>query len=338
VPSRTAPPAAARTAIRLLTVWALVGCGSSAGSGGAGGRGGTSGTGGSGTAGSGAGGGGTTGGGAGGRGGGSGGGGSFGGATGSGGSGGPGSDGGTPAGWKLTWSDEFDDAANASPDATKWTYDTGGGGWGNNELEYYTNRPTNVATDGQGHLVITLRAESYMGSAYTSARIKTQGKFTQAQGRFEALIKIPGTQGVWPAFWMLGANITTNPWPACGEIDIMENIGKEPAINHGSLHGPGYSGGNPLTGKYTLSSGKLSDDFHLYAIEWETNVIRFYVDDTLYETRTNADVPTGSIWVYDHAFFMILNVAIGGAFPGSPDATTVLPQTMTVDYVRVYSR
>jgi beta-glucanase (GH16 family) len=265
-------------------------------------------------------------------------GGASGGGGGAGGASGGGSGGGTPAGWTLTWSDEFDGAANASPDTTKWAYDTGGGGWGNNELEYYTNRTSNVATDGQGHLVITLRAESYMGSAYTSARIKTQGKFTQAYGRFEARIKIPGTQGVWPAFWMLGADIGTNPWPACGEIDIMENVGKEPTINHGSLHGPGYSGGNPLTGKYTLGSGKLSDDFHLYAVEWETNVIRFYVDDTLYETRTNADVPSGSKWVYDHPFFMILNIAIGGSFPGSPDSTTVLPQTMTVDYVRVYSR
>ena len=242
------------------------------------------------------------------------------------------------AAWQLVWSDEFNQADGSSPDSTKWGYDTGGGGWGNNELENYTNRTTNVATDGQGHLVITLRAESYMGSAYTSARIKTEGKFTQAYGRFEARIKIPGTQGVWPAFWMLGADIGTNPWPACGEIDIMENIGKEPAVNHGSLHGPGYSGGNPLTGTYTLPSGKLSDDFHLYAIEWETNVIRFYVDDNLYETRTNADVPAGDKWVYDHPFFIILNVAIGGSFPGAPDTTTVLPQTMTVDYVRVYSR
>jgi beta-glucanase (GH16 family) len=296
------------------------GAGGSAGTGGAGGSAGTGGKGGiSGTTG------------AGGKGGVS-------GTTGAGGTGGAtGTDGG-PAGWTLTWSDEFDGAANASPDATKWGYDTGGGGWGNNELENYTNRTTNVATDGQGHLVITLRAESYMGSAYTSARIKTEGKFTQAYGRFEARIKIPGTQGVWPAFWMLGADIGTNPWPACGEIDIMENIGKEPAVNHGSLHGPGYSGGNPLTGTYTLPSGKLSDDFHLYAIEWETNVIRFYVDDNLYETRTNADVPAGDKWVYDHPFFIILNVAIGGSFPGAPDTTTVLPQTMTVDYVRVYSR
>jgi hypothetical protein len=360
VPSRTAPLAVARSIVGFLAAFAFACGGNNAGGPGAGGTSGNGGTGGAsgvaGTIGSA----GTTGasgtggmaasdagsnstagtigtggtGGSGGRGK-SGAGGSGGGA---GGSGGAGPDGGAPAGWTLTWSDEFDGAANASPDATKWTYDMGGGGWGNNELEYYTSRTSNVATDGQGHLVITLRAESYMGSAYTSARIKTQGKFTQAYGRFEARIKIPGTQGVWPAFWMLGADISTNPWPACGEIDIMENVGKEPAVNHGSLHGPGYSGGSPLTGKYTLPSGRLSDDFHLYAVEWENNVIRFYVDDALYETRTNADVPSGSKWVYDHPFFMILNVAIGGGFPGAPDSTTVLPQAMTVDYVRVYAR
>jgi beta-glucanase (GH16 family) len=169
--------------------------------------------------------------------------------------------------------------------------------------------------------------------------LKTQGKFTQAFGRFEARIKIPTGQGVWPAFWMLGEDITTNVWPNCGEIDIMENAGKEPTVNHGSLHGPGYSGGSPLTGTYTLMGGKkLADDFHVYRVEWETNVIRFYVDDTNYETRKNTDAPSGAKWVYDHPFFMILNIAIGGAFGGAPDSTTMLPQTMTVDYVRVYAK
>jgi beta-glucanase (GH16 family) len=246
--------------------------------------------------------------------------------------------GGTPA-WVLAWSDEFDGPAGRSPDATKWTYDIGGDGWGNNELEFYTSRPANVALDGAGHLSITTAAEAYMGRSYTSARIKTQGTFTQSYGRFEARIEIPRGQGIWPAFWMLGADIATNPWPACGELDIMENVGREPALNHGSLHGPGYSGGNPLTGTYTLpGGGALSDDFHVYAAEWETNTVRFYVDATLYETRRNTDVPTGARWVFDHPFFMILNVAVGGAFPGSPDATTPFPQTMLVDYVRVYAR
>ncbi|HTQ08330.1 MAG TPA: glycoside hydrolase family 16 protein [Polyangiaceae bacterium] len=246
---------------------------------------------------------------------------------------------GAPAGWTLSWSDEFDGPSGQAPDSSKWTYDVGGDGWGNSELEYYTDRTDNSATDGNGNLVITLKSETYMNRSYTSARLKTQGKFAQAYGRFEARIKIPRGQGVWPAFWMLGDDIATNPWPACGEIDIMENVGKEPAVNHGSMHGPGYSGSNPLTGSYTLmGGGALADDFHVYAIEWETNVVRFYVDDDNYETRKNTDVPSGATWVYDHPFFMILNIAIGGSFPGSPDSTTMLPQTMTVDYVRVYTK
>ncbi len=247
--------------------------------------------------------------------------------------------------WKLTWSDEFNGANGSAPDATKWTAETGGNGWGNQEREYYTNDLANAVVQS-GNLVITATTAGaaahqcwYGQCQYTSARLVTSGKFSQAYGRFEARIQIPKSQGLWGAFWMLGANIATAPWPACGEIDIMENVGKEPAINHGSLHGPGYSGGNPLTGSYTLpGAAKLGDGFHLYAAEWEQNVVRFYVDDVLYETRTNADVPAGHAWVYDHAFFLLLNVAIGGNFPGDPDGTSVFPQTMLVDYVRVYAR
>lgn len=241
------------------------------------------------------------------------------------------------SGWTLTWSDEFNGAAGA-PDSSKWGYDVGGGGWGNNELEYYTSRVENATLDGAGHLQIIARAESFMGSAYTSARLNTSGKFAQAYGRFEARVRIPFGQGLWPAFWTLGDNIGTAGWPTCGELDIMENVGREPAVNHGSAHGPGYSGGNPLTAIYTLPSGKLSDDYHLYAIEWQPNEVRWYVDDQLYETRTPADVPAGKVWVYDHPFFIILNVAVGGTFPGAPDGTTTFPQTMSVDWVRVYQK
>jgi beta-glucanase (GH16 family) len=243
----------------------------------------------------------------------------------------------TPPEWTLTWSDEFNGPMGAI-DSTRWTFDTGGNGWGNNELEFYTNRTDNAIVDGNGSLDIITRAEAYQGRNYTSARINTSGHFTQAYGRFEARIQIPFGQGLWPAFWTLGDNIGTAGWPGCGELDIMENVGREPAVNHGSAHGPGYSGGNPLTATYTLPSGKLSDAFHVYAIEWEPNVVRWYVDDTLYETRTPADVPAGTTWVYDHPFFIILNVAVGGNFPGSPDATTTFPQTMKVDYVRVYKK
>jgi beta-glucanase (GH16 family) len=242
-----------------------------------------------------------------------------------------------PSPWTLTWSDEFDGPAGAI-DNSKWGFDIGGNGFGNNELEYYTNRTDNAALDGNGSLVITARAETFNNRNYTSARINTAGKFTQAYGRFEARIQIPTGQGLWPAFWTLGDNIGSAGWPTCGELDIMENIGREPTVNHGSAHGPGYSGGHPLTGIYTLPSGKLSDDYHVYAIEWEPNVVRWYVDDQLYETRTPADVPVGKVWVYDHPFFIILNIAVGGNFPGAPDGTTVFPQTMKVDYVRVFKK
>jgi beta-glucanase (GH16 family) len=169
--------------------------------------------------------------------------------------------------------------------------------------------------------------------------LKTQGKFSQKYGRFEARIKIPYGQGIWPAFWMLGADIEKKSWPKCGEIDIMENIGKEPGIVHGTIHGPGYSGANGIGAPLSLPPGqRFADDFHIYAVEWEQKVIRFYVDDHLYQTRTPANLPPGAKWVYQHPFFVLLNVAVGGGWPGSPDASTTFPQTMLVDYVRVYRR
>jgi beta-glucanase (GH16 family) len=244
--------------------------------------------------------------------------------------------------WTLTWSDEFSGANGSSPDSGKWVLETGGGGWGNNELEYYTQRPDNAHLQ-DGSLAITAVRQTYTGSdgvtrEYTSARLKSAGKFSQKYGRFEARIHIPKGQGIWPAFWMLGDDIGTVNWPACGEIDIMENIGKEPAAVHGSMHGPGYSGAQGLTAAFTLPSGKFADDFHVFAVEWEPEVVRFYVDGNLYETRTPADLPPGAKWVYDHPFFVLLNVAVGGNWPGNPDATTIFPQTMMVDYVRVYAR
>jgi beta-glucanase (GH16 family) len=245
--------------------------------------------------------------------------------------------------WTLVWADEFN-AANGSPaDSSKWVTETGGNGWGNNELECYTARPQN-AYQQDGNLVIKVLAEKYTGSdgvtrTYTSARLKTQSKFSQAYGRFEARIKIPRGQGIWPAFWMMGDKIDKAGWPTDGEIDIMENIGKEPAMVHGTIHGPGYSGDKGITAPYSLPIGqRFADDFHLFAVEWEPNVIRFYVDDHLYATRTPANLPPGTKWVYDHPFFLLLNVAVGGDWPGNPDATSPFPQTMQVDYVRVYRR
>ncbi len=221
--------------------------------------------------------------------------------------------------------------------------ETGGNGWGNNELEYYTNRVQNVQIS-DGNLVITARREGYSDSegvfrGYTSARLKTEKKFQQTYGRFEARIQIPRGQGIWPALWLLGDDAAHAGWPAEGEIDIMENIGKEPSIVHGTIHGPGYSGAQGIGSAFSLPDGKaFADAFHVYAVEWEPDVIRFYVDDNLYATRTPADLPKDTKWVYDHPFYIILNVAVGGDWPGNPDATTKFPQTMLVDYVRVYQR
>src|SRR5882762_10447511 len=248
-----------------------------------------------------------------------------------------------PAVWSLVWNDEFAGPTGSTVDSNKWSFDIGGNGWGNNELETYTSRTANADLEG-GLLVIKTLKETFTGPDnitrnYTSARLLTKNKFSQAYGRFEARIKIPYGQGIWPAFWMLGDNIGTTGWPTCGEIDIMENIGKEPSIVHGTFHGPGYSGGNGVSAAYTLTgSQKFSDDFHTFAVEWEPNVVRFYVDGLLYKTRTPADLPNGTSWVFDHPFFIILNVAVGGGWPGNPDSSTVFPQQMLVDYVRVYQR
>jgi len=255
-----------------------------------------------------------------------------------------------PDGWKLVWSDEFTGAAGSAPNPANWNYDIGGGGWGNNEWEYYTDSRDNSALDGNGHLVITATTNTDPaltcassptgpnGMCYaTSARLLTSGKQEFLYGRLEASIKIPKGQGLWPAFWMLGNDIGTVGWPASGEIDIMENIGKpsEQNIIYGTIHGPGYSGGSNIgSGPYALPS-PLSDDFHVFAIEWEPTEIRWYVDDTNYFTATVADLPPNTDWVFDHPFFFLLNVAVGGNWPGYPDATTQFPQTMQVDYVRV---
>ncbi|GGN73451.1 hydrolase [Actinoplanes lobatus] len=240
----------------------------------------------------------------------------------------------------VTWSDEFNGASGAAIDGSKWNFDVGGGGFGNSELQYYTNSTGNVRQDGQGHLAITARKENpanyqcwYGTCQYTSGRILTSGKFTQKYGRFEASIKVPKGQGIWPAFWMLGDNLGSVGWPQSGEIDIMENVGKEPNKLYGTVHGPGYSGGASIGGSRTLGA-PLGDAFHSYAVEWSPNLIVWYLDGAEYFRVTPASLG-GNQWVFDHPFFMILNVAVGGNWPGSPDASTSFPQTMLVDYVRV---
>jgi beta-glucanase (GH16 family) len=234
-------------------------------------------------------------------------------------------------GWVLDWSDEFNGTAL---DHTKWVEELGGHGFGNNELQYYTARPENVRVGG-GNLVIEARRENREGKQYTSARIKTAGLFERTHGRYEARIKIPRGQGIWPAFWLLGADCARTGWPRCGEIDIMENIGKEPRTVHGTLHGPGYSGDHAF-GKPSSIEADYADGFHIYAVEWEPHEIRWYRDGVLYHTARPALVRGD--WVFEHPFFVILNLAVGGYWPGNPDASTVFPQQMLVDYVRVYRR
>jgi len=237
---------------------------------------------------------------------------------------------------QLTWCDEFNGAPGSPPDPAKWVYDLGGNGWGNHELQVYTDNRGNAYLDGRGHLV--LRALQPAPGKFTSARLKTQGKFAFEYGRAEARIRIPYGQGIWPAFWMLGADIKRKGWPMSGEIDIMENIGKEPDTVHGTLHGPGYSGDKSIGKPFQITAGIFADDYHVYAVEWTPGRIDFSVDGQSYNTLTPESLPGHAMWVYDHPFFLILNVAVGGAWPGNPDETSVFPQTMLVDYVRVYRR
>jgi beta-glucanase (GH16 family) len=244
--------------------------------------------------------------------------------------------------WQLTWADEFNAPNGTSPDPAKWNIITGGKGFGNNELETYTTRPANVQQK-DGNLVITAQKEDLTGPDgvprhYTSARINTQNHFAQKYGRFEARIQLPTGKGIWPAFWLLGDDHETGHWPNCGEIDILEAIGAPDTI-YSTVHGPGYSGSKGISAKYPLPTGEsVNTAFHLYAVEWSPNDIKFFFDDHLIAHRTPADLPPNTAWVYDHPFYILLNLAVGGNWPGNPDETTIFPQRMLVDYVRVYSR
>ena len=242
-----------------------------------------------------------------------------------------------PDRWVLTMSDEFDGAEDTRPNPEIWTYYIGGDGWGNGQLEYNTDRVENVAHDGQGHLRIRALEESYKGNEYTSGRIKTQGLFDQEYGRFEARIQLPEGQGLWPAFWMLGANIDEVPWPGCGEIDVMEYQGQRPKRVFGSLHGPGYSGGESISGDFELDGDEtFADDFHVFAVDWDPGRIVFSVDGEVYQSVNSSSVPGD--WVFDHEFFVILNLAVGGTLGGPVGADTVFPAEVLVDYVRVFER
>jgi beta-glucanase (GH16 family) len=241
------------------------------------------------------------------------------------------------AAWGLYWRDEFNGAKAQPPDAGKWVYDVGAGGWGNHELETYTRDAANVFLDGHGHLVI--RALKSDSGGYTSGRIKTQGKFEFRYGRIAARIKVPQGPGLWPAFWMLGSDADKTGWPGCGEIDIMENIGKEPALVHGTAHGPEYSGADGISFQYALAPPRpFAERFHTYEAEWEPARIRLSVDGHAYAEITPGSIPSNAKWVFDHPFSLLLNLAVGGDWPGPPDNTTPFPRSMLVDWVRVWRR
>ena len=240
---------------------------------------------------------------------------------------------------QLVWADEFN---GTSLDATKWTPQIGNGcdiglcGWGNNELQYYTDKSTNLSVS-DGYLVITARKERIRSNEYTSARIRSIHKGDFTYGRMEARMKLSTGKGLWPAFWMMPTDDVYGGWPQSGEIDIMESIGSTPNTVHGTLHyGDPYPNNKSTGNKYLLPTGNFNDDFHIFAIEWEPNQIRWYVDGILYSTKTDQDLSPYR-WPFDQRFHFILNLAVGGNWPGNPDATTVFPHSIYVDYVRVYA-
>ena len=247
--------------------------------------------------------------------------------------------------WELAWSDEFDAPEGTPPDPATWGYDLGDGsaiglqGWGNNERQYYTDSTANAATDGKGHLLISVlpadgtQACYYGPCEYTSARIQTSGRRAIRYGRLEARLKVPEGFGVWPAFWMLGTDIAQVPWPGCGEIDVMEYVGRIPNEILGTIHGPGYSGSSGLTRSVDLGK-PVADDFHTVAIEWRPGHIAWFLDGSQYHEASPADVAPNS-WVFDHPFFLILNVAVGGNL-GGPVGPGVSYPPMAIDYVRLY--
>ena len=237
-----------------------------------------------------------------------------------------------PAGYTLLWSDEFE---GGSVNPKNWNYDLGGGGWGNGEMQNYTSRPENSRLEN-GNLVIEARQEKYNGAYYTSARLKTQGLQTIQYGRVEARLKVPSGAGLWPAFWMLGANFNGSNWPDCGEIDIMEYIGKEPDLIMGTLHGPGYSGAVGI-GKWNRQKFNIADDFHTYAVEWQADRIDWFFDGVKYHSVNRADVGERQ-WVGDRPYFIILNLAVGGTLPGPVGLQTSFPAQLLVDYVRVFQK
>ena len=242
------------------------------------------------------------------------------------------------------FADEFTGPSGKSFDGSKWSAEVGGGGWGNEELQFYRKELENARLDGNGNLeirAIPLQTNSdltcwYGRCRFSSSRLITKGKFSFRYGRVEARIKVPEGEGVWPAFWMLGEDIDKTGWPNCGEIDIMEFIGREPYTVYGTVHGPGYSGAGGIGRSISLpAQRKVSSDFHIFAVEWSEGQIKWFLDGKQFGSVSRNDLPTDAKWVFDRPFFIILNFAVGGKWPGSPGSTTRFPQSMLVDYVRV---
>lgn len=245
------------------------------------------------------------------------------------------------AGYSLAWAEEFDGPAGSPPSPRTWQPETGGHGWGNQELQYYTGDTANAALDGASNLAIMVRRpdahlarSQYDGCQYTSARLISKNLKSFRYGLVQARIKLPPGRGIWPAFWMLGENVDQAGWPHCGEIDIMENFGTNPAAVHGTVHGPGYSGTGGITASLDAGS-PLAAGFHLYSACWEPGRLRWYAGNTLYHTVTPANL-RGNPWVFDHNFYLLLNIAVGGRFSQPPDSSVTFPQVMLVDYIRVY--
>jgi beta-glucanase (GH16 family) len=244
---------------------------------------------------------------------------------------------------RLVWSDEFNGAPNSPVDSRRWRHETGGA-WGEGELQSYTSRKANSHQDGRGRLRIVARAERFRGMDsitrdYTSARISTKDRYSFQYGTFEARLQMPVGRGVWPAFWALGTDIDQSGWPECGEIDVMEHLGQEPTTASGTIHGPQDDGGADADykpGRSVVRTTPLAQEFHTYGAQWLPGSIQFSFDGRPYWSITAADLPAGSRWVFDHPFFLILNIAVGGAWAGRPDASTTFPQALLVDYVRVY--
>jgi beta-glucanase (GH16 family) len=244
---------------------------------------------------------------------------------------------------RLVWSDEFDGSRHAPVDRRRWRHEIGGA-WGDGELQSYTARTTNSYQDGRGQLVLAVRAERYTGGDsitrnYTSARISTKEKYSFQYGMFQARMQTPTGKGLWPAFWALGTDIDRTDWPGCGEIDVMEQVGQEPTKTYGTIHGPRNVGGGQKDyepGRFVVHTSPLSQGFHTYGVQWLPGSMQFYFDGHAYWSITAADLPTGSRWVFDHPFYLILNVAVGGQWAGTPDVDTKFPQTLRVDHVRIY--